>query len=83
MEAYGMGALELIRAEGRAEGEADGLLKGKAEAGAEALLEVLRARGIACGEAQRQRILTTRDLAALRRWLLRAANARHIDEVLD
>jgi hypothetical protein len=79
MEAYGMGALDMIRAEG----EADGLLKGKAVASAAAVLKVLRARGIAVDDAHQQRILATRDLDALDRWLLRALNASHIDEVLD
>lgn len=75
MEAYGMGALDLIRAEGRAEGRVEG------EAGV--LLKVLAARGMTVDDAQRQRILTTRDSAALERWVLRALNATRIDDVLD
>jgi hypothetical protein len=46
-------------------------------------LNVLRARAIPVDSTQEQRILATRDLAALDRWLLRALNATHIGQVLD
>jgi hypothetical protein len=91
MEAFGMGALDLIRAEGEAEGllkgkalgKAEGKAEGAAEGRATGLLNVLRARAIPVDSTQEQRILATRDLAALDRWLLRALNATHIGQVLD
>lgn len=77
-EAYGMGALEMIYKEGEAEGEA----RGRAEGEAKALLKILRARGLAIDAAAEARILATRDLALLDRWLERALVASSVDEVL-
>jgi hypothetical protein len=79
MEEFGMGALDLIRAEGVAEGRAEGEAKG----GAKMLVEVLRARGVSLSASAEQRILATGDLATLERWMHRALAARTIDEVLD
>jgi hypothetical protein len=62
-----------------AEGTAQGELKGKAEA----LLAVLRARGFAVSDAQRERILASVDVAALDRWLWRAVTAASVDEALE
>lgn len=90
LEAYGMGALEIIfndgKAEGlavgKAEGKAEGLAVGKAEGEALALLKVLRARGLDVDAAAEARILATRDLALFDRWLERALVAGSVDEVL-
>jgi predicted transposase YdaD len=87
MEEFGMGALDLIRAEGVAEGRAEGVAEGRAEGeakgGAKMLVEVLRARGVSLSASAEQRILATGDLATLERWMHRALAARTIDEVLD
>lgn len=47
--------------------------EGKAEGQAEAVLEILAARGVAMSAAQRQEILRCHDLDRLGRWLRRAA----------
>ena len=74
LEAYGMGALEMIYNDGKAEG--------KAEGEAVALLKVLRARGLQVDAAAEARIRQTRDLALLDLWLERAAFAATVGEVL-
>jgi len=43
--------------------------EGKAEGKAEAIIAVLAARGVPPSEAERARILATRDDATLQRWL--------------
>jgi len=53
----------------------------RAAARAEDVLEILEARRVAVGEAQRREILSCRDLARLGRWLRRAALASSADEV--
>jgi hypothetical protein len=63
-----------IRAEGRAEGHATGW--------ADALLDVLRVRGIAVPDATRERILAQRDQQQLRRWLEKAAVASSLEDVI-
>jgi hypothetical protein len=59
-----------IRAEGRATGRAD------------ALLDVLRVRGIAVPDDTRARILTQRDQQQLQRWLEKAVVASSLEEVI-
>ena len=59
---------------GKAEGEA----KGKAEA----LLMLLRRRGLAMTSDQQHRIITCTDLATLDRWLDRAVSVASVDELL-
>jgi hypothetical protein len=44
---------------------------------------VLRARGIAVPERAHERIVTQKDLERLERWLVRAATAPSLAEVLD
>jgi predicted transposase/invertase (TIGR01784 family) len=65
-------------AKGRAEGRAEGEAKGKADA----LLQLLEARGIAVPEDARVRIMACQDIAQLETWLRRAATAAAVDEVL-
>ncbi len=69
---YGEG-LMTGRAEGRAEGEA----RGKAEA----VVAVLRARGLEVSAEAEARLLACRDLALLDRWLRQAATAASADEL--
>jgi hypothetical protein len=66
---------EDARAEGRAEARAEGE--------ANALLTVLRVRGIAVSDAVRQHILAQKDLERLERWLEKATVASSIGEVID
>jgi hypothetical protein len=53
------------------------------EGQAEAVLTVLRVRGIDVPDALRERILAQKDLAQLKRWLEKAAVASSIREVLE
>jgi hypothetical protein len=53
------------------------------ETRASALLTVLRVRGVAVSEAERERILAEQDLDRLEHWLERAAVASSLDAVLD
>ena len=50
--------------------------------GAQAVLTVLRARGIAVPDAARERILAQKDPERLERWLEKATIAASVDEVL-
>jgi hypothetical protein len=63
------------RIEGRAEGSTEALVN--------AVLTVLRVRGIAVPDAARQRIQAERDLGRLERWLERASVASSVAEVID
>jgi len=64
------GALSLARREGRT------------EEAAQAVLTVLRVRGIVVPDAARERILAERDPERLRRWLEKGTVAASVDEVL-
>jgi hypothetical protein len=77
LEAHGMGALEIIRAEGKAEGKVEGKVEGKAEA----LLHVLAKRGWSPTSSTRAKVLSTKDLGTLDRWLDRALEAQSMDDV--
>jgi hypothetical protein len=55
----------------------------RAEGRADALLTVLRARGIAVPDAARDRILAQRDQEQLKRWLEKAIVATSIGDVID
>ena len=65
------GALSLAHREGETKGRA------------EALLTVLRVRGIAVAEADAGRILAEKDPARLERWLERAILAASVAEIID
>jgi hypothetical protein len=71
------------RAEARTEALAEGRAEGRAEAQANAVLTVLRVRGIAVPDAARTRILAQKDLQRLERWLEKASVAASVAEVLD
>ena len=62
---------DVARSEGRAEGVAGSILR------------LLETRGITVSEAQRQEILSCRDLARLDGWLVRAASASSAGEVVS
>ncbi len=47
------------------------------------MLTVLRVRGFAVSDVDRQRILAQKDLAQLKRWLERAIIASSVAEVID
>jgi len=55
---------------------------GRAEARADAVLTVLRVRGISVPDAVRERILAQKDPEYLKRWLEKAVVAASLDEVL-
>ncbi len=71
------------RAEGHAEGSTEGRTEGRTEEAARAVLMVLRARGLAVPDADRERILSQKDPERLERWLEKAAVAASVAAVLD
>ncbi len=58
---------------------AEGLARGRAQA----VLEVLAARGIACSDEQRVRIADDRELSRLAEWLRRASLCNRVEELFD
>jgi hypothetical protein len=60
----------------------DAKAEGKAEGKAETVLAVLSARGLAVSESARAQISTQTNLSVLERWVVRAATAASVDEVL-
>ena len=56
--------------------------QGKAEGMAEMLLEILKFRGLKPTEAERQTILTCRDLQQVERWSQRVFQAESFQELL-
>ena len=58
--------------------QAEGIAKGKAEA----VLAVLRTRGLAVTDEQERRISTCQDAGSLSRWLVRAVTAASAEEAL-
>lgn len=70
------------RHEGRAEGEAKGRVEGEVKGRAEALLLVLRSRGVDVSPELEQRILACADPAVLAAWLQRAATVTSTAELM-
>ncbi|HEV7783962.1 MAG TPA: hypothetical protein VGQ28_01430, partial [Thermoanaerobaculia bacterium] len=66
-----------------AQGLTQGLTQGRTEEAARAVLTVLRARGLAVKDADRERILAQKDPERLERWLEKAAVAASVTAVLD
>ena len=64
-----------------ARGEAKGLVKGKAESKAEAVIRLLKNRGLSITEEQRAEIAGCTDLARLDEWFDCAFDAKTADEV--
>lgn len=58
-----------------------GIEKGIGKGKAQAVIEVLEARGVAVPEGARARILSCTDLTALRRWLTGALRVQSVDEL--
>lgn len=73
---------EALLAKRTAEAWARGRVEGRAEGTTRLILTVLEVRGIAVSPAQRQEILSCRDLDRLDQWLHRAALASAADEIL-
>ncbi|WP_438008921.1 hypothetical protein WME89_09605 [Sorangium sp. So ce321] len=69
-------------AKGRAEGEAKGRAAGEAKGRQEALITLLRARGLAPSPDDEARIRGCADAAKLDRWIARAATATTVREAL-
>jgi hypothetical protein len=74
---------EKAREIGRDEGRREGRTEGEVAARARDVLTVLQARGIAVPDAARERVLAQKDPARLERWLVKAASASSLAEVLD
>ena len=66
-----------------AQGRAEGRAEGRTEEAARNVLTVLRARGLAVPDDARERILAQTDPERLERWLVKAAVASSVAEVLD
>jgi len=66
-----------------AQGLTEGLTRGRTEEAARNLLTVLRVRGLAVPDADRERILAQKDPERLERWLEKAAVAASVTEVID
>ncbi|HSK78558.1 MAG TPA: hypothetical protein VLQ45_19040, partial [Thermoanaerobaculia bacterium] len=69
-------------AEAEARGRAEGTTEGEARGAAKSILKFLEARGVAVSPAQREEILSCRDLDRLDLWLSRVALTSSVDEVL-
>ncbi|MGK4008011.1 hypothetical protein WMF31_35670 [Sorangium sp. So ce1036] len=69
-------------AKGRAEGRAEGEAKGRAEGRQQALMTLLRARGLSPSRDDEARIRACTDPAKLDRWIARAATATSVREAL-
>ena len=67
----------------RIAGHTEGRTEGRTETQANAVLTVLRVRGITVSDAARTRILAQKDLACLERWLERAVTATSIADVIE
>lgn len=65
--------------QGKAEGKAEGEAKGRVEA----LLAVLKARGMTPDAPTHQRIVSCTDFELLQRWIVRAATASSLHEVFE
>jgi len=87
MRSYGEELIEQGRQQGLAQGHeqglAQGLEQGRLRGRAEAVLQLLAARGIHVGDEAQQRILSCSDMALLDRWFARALNATHLSDVLE
>ncbi|WP_433934402.1 hypothetical protein AB3662_07650 [Sorangium cellulosum] len=70
------------RKKGRAEGEARGRAEGEARGRQDALLTLLRARGLSPSQDDEARIRACADAAKLDRWIARAATATTLREAL-
>jgi ribonuclease D len=69
--------------EGKAEARAEARAEASTETQANAVLAVLRVRGIAIPDDVRGRILASKDLEQLKRWHENAVVASSISEVID
>ncbi|WP_437945704.1 hypothetical protein WME98_33025 [Sorangium sp. So ce296] len=70
------------RKKGRAEGEAKGRAEGEAKGRQDALLTLLRARGLSPSQDDEARIRACADAAKLDRWIAQAATATTVREAL-
>jgi predicted transposase YdaD len=83
MKSYGDRLIDWGHRRGMRQGLEQGLEQGRLRGRAEAVLQILAARGIQTSEEARQRILTCTDAALLDRWVRRALNATTLSDVLD
>lgn len=77
------GAFALIEKHAMAKGEARGEARGQARGNATALLNVLKARGIAVSESVRERILACTDSTVLDGWIARSVSVATVDELFE
>jgi hypothetical protein len=72
-----------IAIENYTKGQAEGLAEGKAEGEADAILLVLKTRGLTPTDTQRTQITGCTDLSLLRIWVTRAVTATLVDDLFD
>jgi hypothetical protein len=66
-----------------AQGRAEGLTEGRTEEAARAVLTVLRVRGLAVSDADRERVMAQKDPERLEHWLEKAAVATSVAAIFD
>ncbi|WP_437487662.1 hypothetical protein WME75_07280 [Sorangium sp. So ce1014] len=71
-----------LEAQGRKKGRAEGRAEGEAKGRQEALLTLLRARGLSPSQDDEARIRACTDAAKLDRWIAQAATATTVREAL-
>ena len=80
VESFYENGMAVGMAEGHASGWTEGMAVGRAEAFGDALLKLLKARGIEVG-ARRGEVDGSTDVVQLQEWFTRALTARNVDEV--
>jgi predicted transposase/invertase (TIGR01784 family) len=77
------GAISYAHRQGHQEGHQEGRAEGETGAKAQAILAFLAARGIPVGAEARARIEACKEKATLDQWIVRAATASSVDEVIE
>jgi hypothetical protein len=77
------GWIEQGEARGREEGKAEGMAEGEALARADAILRVLKSRGLRPTRGQRELIEACRDLTVLDTWFDRSLTATTVSEIFE
>ena len=78
-----MSLSEVLRQEGEQRGQAKWEAKGRAEGKAQAVLSVLRARGLQPPPSEQNRIRGCTELSTLEQWVHRAVSASCLQEVFS
>lgn len=71
-----------LEAQGRKQGRAEGLTQGEVKGKQDALLALLKARGLSTSTEQRSALRACTDSEKLNRWIVKAATAASASDVL-